>query len=126
MQSTWKNSAAAVSTALSMLLSCGAALARTPYRSNPPASPPATSQTAASPALPSASTAAACADGLCQKPAAGLTDLATADALAPDHRYGTALEWLDTPLAAGKEAAAEKKLVFLIQISGNFTRQEFT
>jgi len=103
----------------------GAALARTPYRSNPPASPPATSYASASPAA-STIAPAACADGLCQKPAAGLSELATGEPLTPDHRYGTALEWVDTPQAAGKEAAQQKKLVFLIQISGNFTRQEFT
>ncbi len=117
--------AAAVATMAFMHMYCGAALARTPYRSNPPASPPAISHASASPAA-STNAPATCAEGSCQKPIAGLTELATADPLTSDHRYGTALDWLDTPQAAGKQADQQKKLVFLIQISGNFTRQEFT
>lgn len=105
-----------------MLIYAGAASARTPYRSNPPAQQPATSQVSATPALPLASTPAICTDGTCTKPGAGPADLASAD----DHHYGTALQWVDTPDLAAKQAARDKKLVFLIQISGNFTRQEFT
>lgn len=105
-----------------MLIYAGAASARTPYRSNPPAPEPATSQVSASPAMLSPSAAAICTDGTCAKPGPGPADLASVD----DHRYGTALEWVDTPDIAAKEAARDKKLVFLIQISGNFTRQEFT
>lgn len=117
--------AAAVAMLACMLTYSSVALARTPYRSNPPAAQPATSYATASPA---ASTIAPvpCADGSCQKLVAGLTELATAEPPTPDHRYGTALEWVDTPQAAGKQAEQQKKLVFLIQISGNFTRQEFT
>lgn len=113
---------AAVGGIVSMLICANAALARTPYRSNPPAQPPAISQSAATPASPSPSAPATCADGQCAKPPSGLADLASAD----DHRYGTALDWMDTPDLAAKTAAREQKLVFLIQISGNFTRQEFT
>lgn len=105
-----------------MLIYAGAASARTPYRSNPPATEPATSQVSASPTLPIAITPAICTDGTCAKPGPGPADLPSLE----DHRYGTALEWVDTPDIAAKEAARDKKLVFLIQISGNFTRQEFT
>lgn len=105
-----------------MLIYAGAASARTPYRSNPPAPEPATSQVSASPALLLPSTPAVCTDGACAKPDVGPADFASVD----DHRYGTALQWVDTPDIAAKQAARDKKLVFLIQISGNFTRQEFT
>ena len=124
MRSFW-NTSVALGISVSAVYCCSEALGRTPYRSNPPASPPATSHASAPPAV-STSAPTPTADGLCQNPAGGPADLAAADPLIPDHHYGTALEWLDTPQAAGKEAAQQKKLVFLIQISGNFTRQEFT
>lgn len=114
--------ASALSVVGLMLIYAGAASARTPYRSNPPAQQPATSQVSVSPSLPSPSTPAICTDGTCAKPGTGANALASID----DHHYGTALEWVDTPDIAAKEAARDKKLVFLIQISGNFTRQEFT
>lgn len=116
--------AAALVSAVSMMIYASAALARTPYRSNPPAATPATSQEAAVAASAGQGVPATCADGQCAKPAAGLADASAA--LATDHRYGTVLDWAESPGAAGKEAARDKKLVFLIQISGNFTRQEFT
>jgi hypothetical protein len=43
-----------------------------------------------------------------------------------DNRLGTAVNWMPTPDAAARAAAADDKLVFLIQVSGNFARQEFT
>jgi hypothetical protein len=39
---------------------------------------------------------------------------------------GTTVHWMPTPDAAGKLAEKEHKLVFLIQVSGNFAREEFT
>ncbi|HEV3021459.1 MAG TPA: hypothetical protein VGX76_03295 [Pirellulales bacterium] len=39
---------------------------------------------------------------------------------------GTAVLWMPTPDAAGKMAEIELKLLFLIQVSGNFASQQFT
>ena len=39
---------------------------------------------------------------------------------------GTALEWAETPDQALQLAREQGKLVFLIQVSGNFAREEFT
>lgn len=43
-----------------------------------------------------------------------------------DRKLGTAITWAESPDAAWREARDEGKLVFLIQVSGNFARQEFT
>ncbi len=43
-----------------------------------------------------------------------------------DRKLGTAITWMQTPDAAWRAAMDEGKLVFLIQVSGNFARQEFT
>ncbi|HUY88007.1 MAG TPA: hypothetical protein VMV10_04700 [Pirellulales bacterium] len=43
-----------------------------------------------------------------------------------DRKLGTAITWMQTPDAAWRAAADERKLVFMIQVSGNFARQEFT
>jgi hypothetical protein len=43
-----------------------------------------------------------------------------------DRKLGTAITWAESPDAAWHEARDEGKLVFLIQVSGNFARQEFT
>ncbi|HVW35848.1 MAG TPA: hypothetical protein VHB99_01045, partial [Pirellulales bacterium] len=43
-----------------------------------------------------------------------------------DRKLGTAITWAQSPDAAWREARDEGKLVFLIQVSGNFARQEFT
>jgi hypothetical protein len=45
---------------------------------------------------------------------------------ASDRTLGTAITWMPSPDAAWKAAADESKLVFMIQVSGNFARQEFT
>ncbi|HEV3343289.1 MAG TPA: hypothetical protein VG125_23155 [Pirellulales bacterium] len=66
------------------------------------------------------STAATCATGTCSP---------VADAAPPaevDNKLGTAVTWMPTPDAAARAAAGEDKLVFMIQVSGNFARQEFT
>ena len=44
----------------------------------------------------------------------------------PDRKLGTAITWMDSPDAASRAAVEEGKLVFMIQVSGNFARQEFT
>lgn len=41
-------------------------------------------------------------------------------------RFGTAIDWQQDPDVAGTLAKEQDKLVFLIQISGNFEREEFT
>ena len=43
-----------------------------------------------------------------------------------DNKYGTALEWAASPTAAAQLAKEQDKLVFVIHISGNFARPEFT
>lgn len=43
-----------------------------------------------------------------------------------DRKLGTAINWMSSPDAAGRAAVDEGKLVFMIQVSGNFARQEFT
>ena len=43
-----------------------------------------------------------------------------------DGKLGTAITWMPTPDAAWRAAKEENKLVFMIQVSGNFARQEFT
>lgn len=108
------------------LLAPGAALARVPYQSAAKNRTAATSATvtSAAPNLTSKHAPAAVADctsGSCVRPAGGL-ELPAVD----DHRYGTTIDWSDTPAAAGKLAAKESKLVFLIQLSGDFTNNEFT
>lgn len=43
-----------------------------------------------------------------------------------DPKLGTAITWMPTPDAAWRAAKEDDKLVFMIQVSGNFARQEFT
>ena len=43
-----------------------------------------------------------------------------------DRKFGTTLSWAETPDAAAELAREQGKLVFLIQVSGNFAREEFT
>lgn len=43
-----------------------------------------------------------------------------------DRTLGTAITWMPSPDAAWRAAADQDKLVFMIQVSGNFARQEFT
>jgi hypothetical protein len=43
-----------------------------------------------------------------------------------DPKLGTAITWMSSPDDAWRAAKDEKKLVFMIQVSGNFARQEFT
>lgn len=43
-----------------------------------------------------------------------------------DRKLGTAITWMASPDAAWRAAVDESKLVFMIQVSGNFARQEFT
>ena len=43
-----------------------------------------------------------------------------------DRKLGTAITWAESPDTAWRDARDEGKLVFLIQVSGNFARQEFT
>lgn len=43
-----------------------------------------------------------------------------------DRKLGTAITWIQSPDEASKVAADQDKLVFMIQVSGNFARQEFT
>ncbi|HVX13041.1 MAG TPA: hypothetical protein VHC22_17790 [Pirellulales bacterium] len=61
-----------------------------------------------------------CTKDECSAPAGGAkTDPA-------DPKLGTAVTWMPSPDEAWRAAGKEKKLVFEIQVSGNFARQEFT
>ena len=41
-------------------------------------------------------------------------------------KLGTTITWYDEPRVAARLAKEQGKLVFVIQISGNFAREEFT
>jgi hypothetical protein len=43
-----------------------------------------------------------------------------------DRKLGTEITWMTSPDAAWRAAVDQDKLVFMIQVSGNFARQEFT
>lgn len=62
-----------------------------------------------------------CESGTCAKPLGALPSQS-----ADDHKYGTTITWVDSPREAGKLAEAQHKLAFIIQLSGDFTRDEFT
>ena len=40
--------------------------------------------------------------------------------------YGTAIHWVRTAAEAQKLARAQDKLIFVVHLSGNFTRDAFT
>ena len=61
-------------------------------------------------AADSKSATAECSDGMCAAP----------------RKLGTLIDWAPTAERAGEIASKEGKLVFLMQVSGNFARQEFT
>ncbi len=63
---------------------------------------------------------ATCSTGDCSANADGKQSSAV------DNKLGTALTWMPTPDAASRAAVDQDKLVFMIQVSGNFARQEFT
>ena len=44
----------------------------------------------------------------------------------PFRKLGTAIDWADNAKQAAQLARQQNKLVFLIQVSGNFAREEFT
>ena len=50
----------------------------------------------------------------------------TSDAPSPSQRFGTAIEWAASVEQAARLAGEQDKLVFLIQVSGNFAREGFT
>jgi len=115
------------------------ALARVPYQSKArPAGPSATQAASTTPSDPAPKSATpptpnskTVADTPALPPAGG-DDQATAGdicsaTVAPSlPTLGTTVHWVATPDEAGKLAEKERKLVFLIQVSGNFARQEFT
>jgi hypothetical protein len=63
-------------------------------------------------------------DGGDEQAAAGATCSASATSSLPT--LGTAVHWMPSPDEAVKLAEKERKLVFLIQVSGNFAKEEFT
>lgn len=62
---------------------------------------------------------AVCTQGGCSTGAAGTAGEG-------DRTLGTTIQWMSSPDAAWRAAVDEDKLVFMIQVSGNFARQEFT
>ena len=44
----------------------------------------------------------------------------------PPRRFGTAIDWARSPAEAFKRSERESKLVFLVHLSGNFEKSEFT
>ena len=45
---------------------------------------------------------------------------------APTEKLGTTVDWVGEPNKAAPLAAEQNKLMFVIQVSGNFAREEFT
>lgn len=76
----------------------------------------------------------ACKDGTCPTPSAKkiAVNSKSANAACADgtravpRTLGTLIDWAPTAERAGEIASKESKLVFLMQVSGNFARQEFT
>lgn len=103
-----------------LLLAPGLVSARVPYAKNQStksaANVPARSPSATSPMATTATDALDGQGGVCAVPGKA----------ADDRKLGTAITWAETPDAAARAAFADKKLVFMIQVSGNFARQEFT
>jgi len=115
------------------------ALARVPYQSKPrPAGLSATQAASTTPSDPAPKSAAPAtpniktvADTPALPPAGGddqatAGDTCSATATSGLPTLGTTVHWVATLDEAGKLAEKERKLVFLIQVSGNFARQEFT
>ncbi|MFQ5731713.1 MAG: hypothetical protein ACE5KM_07145 [Planctomycetaceae bacterium] len=50
----------------------------------------------------------------------------TAESCGSEPSLGTSLHWVAEPAKAARIAKRQGKLVFLIQVSGNFAREEFT
>lgn len=73
---------------------------------------------AATRAKKSGSTASLCTDGTCS--------VSGATGETPDRTLGTTVHWMESPDSASRAAADQGKLVFMIQVSGNFAREEFT
>ena len=59
---------------------------------------------------------------------AGLFGSAAAGGQACDNgdTYGTAVHWIRTAVEAKKLAREQDKLIFVVHLSGNFSRDEFT
>ena len=81
---------------------------------------PAKAATPASKDVPAESKNGLCTPTGCSAPDGG------SPASDADRKLGTAITWMPTPDAAWRAAVDEGKLVFMIQVSGNFARQEFT
>jgi hypothetical protein len=64
--------------------------------------------------------------GLLLVPALWLSPGSQAAAAEKDACHGTAVEFVDTPSEAAKQALKEKKLVFVLHVSGNFEDPRFT
>jgi hypothetical protein len=69
-----------------------------------------------------------------QTPGCGLPDLlrpqsvqcAAADATPGPAHYGTAVDFVDDPTAAARQALHDKKLLFVLHVAGNFEDSKFT
>jgi hypothetical protein len=80
-----------------------------------PDDPPPANPAAATPSLPPEE----------NPPAPGQAQPAAA-AAAVDHRYGTSVDFVDSPTEAAEKALKEKKLLFVLHVAGNFEKDCFT
>ncbi len=72
----------------------------------------------AAPAAPAAAPA--------EDPAPPVQDEPGAAPAQVDHRYGTSIDFVDSPTEAAEKALKEKKLLFVLQVAGNFEKDCFT
>jgi hypothetical protein len=88
----------------------------------PPPAPPVDSPVPASPpdAVPAAAAPAPAADPVVQGPAEA------AAACPVDRRYGTRIDFEDSPAEAAEKALKDKKLLFVLHVAGNFEKDRFT
>ena len=43
-----------------------------------------------------------------------------------DHRYGTRVDFVESPTEAAEKARKDKKLLFVLHVAGNFEEDRFT
>jgi hypothetical protein len=90
-----------------------------PQRSAPPAAKPAPTTPLPLPPPPVAATP--------PPPAIRLSTLAEQGrARAAEHRYGTSIDFVDSPTDAAEQAQKDSKLLFVLHVAGNFEKDCFT
>jgi hypothetical protein len=89
----------------------------------PPAPPGITDPPLAGPAAPAPAAPAPAPDE--NPPKVGQSEPA-APACAVDHRFGTSVNFVDSPTEAAEKALKDKKLLFVLHVAGNFEKDCFT